>query len=66
MLNKTWILAAVASFSLAGCLQSDGERALVGAAIGCVANQQIANGNCTEGALAGAVGGALLNDVTGR
>jgi len=63
MLNKTWIIAAVASFTLAGCLESDGERALVGAGAGCIAGETIGNNNCVEGALAGGLIGALSNDL---
>ena len=63
MLNKTWIIAAAASFSLAGCLESDGERALAGAGAGCVAGEVLANDKCVEGALAGGLIGALSNDL---
>jgi outer membrane lipoprotein SlyB len=67
MQKRAWILMAVSSFALAGCLETDGERALVGAAAGCVASETIdRNGNCVEGALAGGLAGALLDDVTGR
>lgn len=66
MLKKTWIIAAAATFGLAGCLESDSERALVGAGIGCVAGETIGNDNCVEGALAGGLVGALSRDVTGR
>ena len=66
MLKKTWILAAAATFGLAGCLETDGERALVGAGAGCIANETLRNGDCANGALAGAVAGALFDDVTGR
>jgi hypothetical protein len=66
MLNKSWILAITASFSLAGCLESDGERALVGAGVGCIASEAITGGDCTTGALGGALIGTLADDVTGR
>ncbi|MEL6571558.1 MAG: glycine zipper 2TM domain-containing protein [Pseudomonadota bacterium] len=63
MLNKNWIIAAVASITLAGCLENDAERALVGAGAGCVAGEVIGNDNCVEGALAGGLVGALADDL---
>lgn len=59
-------VALIAAFGLSGCLETDGERALVGAAGGCLANEVLRNGDCVNGALAGAVGGALFDDITGR
>jgi len=66
MLKKSWIIAAAATFGLAGCLESDAERALVGAGAGCIAGETFGNNNCVEGALGGAVVGALADDITGR
>ncbi|WP_089992933.1 glycine zipper 2TM domain-containing protein [Cognatiyoonia koreensis] len=66
MLKKSWIIALLATTGLAGCLENDAERALVGAGVGCVAGETIGNNNCVQGALGGAVIGALADDVTGR
>lgn len=63
MFKVSWVVAATAVLSLAGCLDNDAERALVGAGIGCVAGETIGNNNCTEGALAGGLVGALANDL---
>ena len=64
MFNLKFTLAAVAALALSACsgINTDGERAVVGAGIGCVAGEAI-NGDCTTGALVGAVGGALANDL---
>ena len=62
MFKKTWILAAVATVSLAGCLESDLERAAVGAAAGAVAADQIGTDQ-TATALAGAAAGLLCDDA---
>jgi len=65
---KFKILATFAfvGISLSGCLEGDGERALAGAAGGCLAGEILREGACVEGALVGAVGGALFDDVTGQ
>jgi len=63
MLKKSWILAVSLPLLLAGCLENDAERALVGAGAGCVAGETLGNNNCVEGALAGGLAGALLNDL---
>ncbi len=63
---KSIIFASIAAVGLSGCLETDGERALVGAAGGCLANEVLRDGDCVNGALVGAVGGALFDDVTGR
>ena len=69
MLKISTLLAAVSFAGLSACagIDTDGERALVGAGIGCVAGETLGRGgNCVEGALAGGLVGALANDVTGR
>lgn len=63
MLKTSYILAATALLGLTACLESDGERALVGAGVGCVAGETLGNNNCVEGALAGGLVGALSNDL---
>ncbi|MCG6883181.1 MAG: hypothetical protein LJE62_05440 [Silicimonas sp.] len=58
-------LAPVALFAaitaIAGCDEIQGERdsALIGAAVGCAAGYTLVNGRCVEGAVAGAVVGAV-------
>lgn len=49
---------------LTGCdeINSDLERAAVGAAIGCVAGEVLVDGKCVEGAVVGGAAGALSND----
>lgn len=61
MFKTSWIIAATAMLGLAGCLENDAERALVGAGAGCVAGEVLDN-DCTTGALAGGLVGALSND----
>lgn len=50
-----------AFFALSACnqLNSDLERAAVGAAIGCVAGEVLVDGRCVEGAVIGGATGAL-------
>jgi hypothetical protein len=57
-------LAAALILSVAGCMSTDGQRALVGAAAG-AAVADITDNNVATGALIGAAGGALLDDATG-
>lgn len=61
---RKFIILVVAAGSLSGCLNTpDLQNAAIGAAIGCVAGEVIANGQCVTGAALGAAGGALANDV---
>jgi len=62
MLKKTWIIAAAATFGLAGCLETDLERGAAGAAIGALAADEIGLSR-GEGAVAGAAAGALLDNA---
>lgn len=57
------ILLFTAFTALAACdeINSDLERAAVGAAIGCAAGQVLVNGRCVEGAIVGGAAGALTN-----
>lgn len=50
-------------FGLASCVgaNTDLERAVVGAAIGCAAGQVLVDGRCVEGAIVGAGIGVLTN-----
>ena len=62
MLKKTWIIAAVASFSLAGCLETDLQRGVAGAAVG-VASAEVLGTDPLATGLAGASAGLLCDDA---
>ena len=49
---------------LAACdeIDSDLERAAVGAAIGCVAGEVLVDGKCVEGAVVGGATGAVVDE----
>jgi hypothetical protein len=63
MRNLVNVVAAVSVIGLGACstTNSDLERAVVGAAIGCAAGQVLVNGRCVEGALVGAGVAVLTN-----
>ena len=56
------IIAASSTLGLFACdgVDSDLERAVVGAAIGCAAGEVLVNGRCVEGAIVGAGVGVLI------
>ena len=54
-------LIAIITLSACDAVDSDLERAVVGAAIGCAAGEALVNGRCVEGAVIGAGVGALTN-----
>ena len=56
-------IVGVLALGLAGCddVDSDLERAVVGAAIGCAAGYVLVDGRCVEGAIVG-VGVGVLTD----
>lgn len=56
------ILAGLFVASLAGCMQTDGERAIAGAAVGALAADAL-DENVIAGAAIGAAGGAFCDDV---
>ncbi len=56
------VLGLVGAAALAGCMQTDGERALAGAAAGAVIADATDN-NVLTGAALGAAGGAVCDDV---
>lgn len=63
-MRKFFILAAVGSIvGLSACdeIDSDLERAIAGAAIGCAAGEVLADGRCVEGAVIGAGVGVITN-----
>ena len=64
MLKTTSIMAVIATLGLSACagIDTDGERALVGAGAGALAASATGN-DTTTGALAGAVAGSLCDDV---
>lgn len=57
-------IALLAAFGLAACdeIDSDLERAAVGAAVGCVAGEVLVDGKCVEGAVVGGAVGAISDD----
>ena len=57
MQKTSIILAVVAVFGLAGCLENDAERAVAGAGIGLL-GAEVLDIDPTTGALLGAAGGA--------
>ena len=63
-MRRFFILTAVGSIvGLSACdeVNTDLERAVVGAAIGCAAGEILADGRCVEGAVVGAGVGVLTN-----
>jgi len=54
--------ALILATALSGCLETDGERALAGAAGGAILADAF-DGNVLAGAAVGAAGGALCDDV---
>lgn len=63
-MRKFTAVTAVASvFAIAACdaIDSDLERGLVGAAIGCAVGETLVNGRCVEGAVVGGAAGVLTN-----
>ena len=60
---KTAILVTgLLAFSACDELDSDLDRAAVGAAIGCAAGEILVDGKCVEGAIIGGATGALADD----
>lgn len=59
------ILLFGAATALAACdeIDSDLERAAVGAAIGCAAGEVLVDGKCVEGAIIGGAVGAISDDI---
>lgn len=56
------LFAAIVGLAACDEIDSDLERAAVGAAIGCVAGEVIVDGHCVEGAVIGGAAGALSDD----
>jgi hypothetical protein len=62
-MNKSILTVAFVSLiALSGCLDTDGERAVVGGLAGALLADTV-GGSATTGALAGAAAGALCNDA---
>ncbi|MEM9425843.1 MAG: hypothetical protein AAGA06_03990 [Pseudomonadota bacterium] len=57
------LFAAIATLSACDELDSDFERAAVGAAIGCAAGEILVDGRCVEGAIVGGAAGAVSDDL---
>lgn len=62
MRNSKFILAAICLSALAGCMQTDGGRAMVGAGAGALIADATDN-NVLTGAALGAGAGALCDDA---
>ncbi|SHG85201.1 hypothetical protein SAMN05444003_1217 [Cognatiyoonia sediminum] len=62
MLKKTWIIAAAATFGLAGCLNTDAERAVVGAGAGTIAADILGTDRAGT-AIVGAAAGVFCDDA---
>ena len=65
MRKLTFLGLFAATSVLAACdeVDSDLERAAVGAAIGCAAGEILVDGKCVEGAIVGGAVGALSDDL---
>ena len=57
------LFAVVAALSACDEIDSDFERAAVGAAIGCAAGEILVDGRCVEGAIIGGAAGAISDDI---
>jgi hypothetical protein len=57
------LIVACSTLGLVACaeMDSDFERAVVGAAIGCATGEVLVNGRCVEGAIVGAGVGVVTN-----
>ncbi|NNE88322.1 MAG: osmotically-inducible lipoprotein B [Silicimonas sp.] len=64
-MHKISSIALFATLGLAACdeIDSDIERAAVGAAVGCVAGEVLVDGRCVEGAVIGGAVGAISDDL---
>lgn len=62
-ISSFFVLTAFVSLTACDELNSDLERAAVGAAIGCVAGEVLVDGKCVEGAVVGGAAGALSNNI---
>ncbi|NNE81944.1 MAG: hypothetical protein HKN18_16870 [Silicimonas sp.] len=56
-------IAAIVGLSACDQINSDLERAAVGAAIGCVAGEVLVDGRCVEGAVIGGAAGVISDDL---
>ena len=65
MQKKLTFIAIAALIGMAGCdeIDSDLERGMVGAAVGCIAGEVLVDGRCVEGAVIGGAGGVLIDDI---
>lgn len=61
MRNLIAIMLAASTLVLAGCNASTLERAVIGAAVGCVAGEVLVDGHCVEGAVVGAGVGVVVD-----
>lgn len=64
MQKKLPFVIIAALLGVAGCTQgTDLERAAVGGVAGCLVGEIIDDGECLTGAVVGAAGGALADDI---
>ncbi len=63
-MQRTTFSAIILLAGLAACdeIDSDLERAAVGAAVGCVAGEVLVDGQCVEGAVVGGAIGAVSDE----
>ncbi len=57
------LLAALVGLAACDEINTDLERAAVGAAIGCVAGEVLVDGRCVEGAVLGGAAGAISDNI---
>jgi osmotically inducible lipoprotein OsmB len=61
-MRKSLIILSLVTAALAGCVQNDGSRALIGAGVGAAA-AAVTENDIATGAAIGAAGGALCDDA---
>ena len=62
-LTPIGLLIAVAGLASCDEIDTDLERAAVGAAAGCLAGEVLVDGRCVEGAIIGGAAGALADEI---
>jgi osmotically inducible lipoprotein OsmB len=61
-MHKSILILSLVTAALAGCVQNDGSRALIGAGVGAAA-AAVTENDIATGAAIGAAGGALCDDA---
>ena len=62
-MQKKYSFLALIGLGACDEINTDLERAAVGAAAGCIAGEVLVNGRCVEGAIIGGAGGAIIDDL---